>query len=66
MVMEILRNGGPLPRDLITRKSLEMPVRSSPRLVVPPTRHCTFGVAHEAGIRFTLDDVATVFERTPR
>ena len=23
LVMEILRNGGPLPRDLITRKSLE-------------------------------------------
>ena len=66
LVMEILRNGGPLPRDLITRKSLE-----NACAIVAATGGSTNAalhipaLAHEAGIRFTLDDVATVFERTP-
>jgi dihydroxy-acid dehydratase len=66
MVMDILKNGGPLPRDLITRKSLE-----NACAIVAATGGSTNAalhipaLAHEAGIRFTLDDVAAVFERTP-
>src|SRR5262245_806375 len=66
LVMEILRNGGPLPRDLITRESLE-----NACAIVAATGGSTNAglhipaLAHEAGLRFTLDDVAAVFERTP-
>jgi dihydroxy-acid dehydratase len=66
LVMEILRRGGPLPRDLITRASLE-----NACAIVAATGGSTNAalhipaLAHEAGIRFTLDDVAAVFERTP-
>jgi dihydroxy-acid dehydratase len=65
-VMEILRNGGPLPRDLITRESLE-----NACAIVAATGGSTNAalhipaLGHEAGIRFTFDDVAAVFERTP-
>ncbi len=65
-VMELLKNGGPLPRDLVTRKSLE-----NACAVVAATGGSTNAglhipaIAHEAGIRFTLEDVARVFERTP-
>ena len=65
-VMELLKNGGPLPRDLVTRESLE-----NACAVVAATGGSTNAglhipaIAHEAGIRFTLDDVAEVFERTP-
>ena len=63
---EILANGGPLPRDLVTRKSLE-----NAAAAVAATGGSTNAglhlpaIAHEAGIRFTLDDVAEVFARTP-
>ena len=66
VVMDLIRNGGPLPRDLVTRKSLE-----NACTVVAATGGSTNAglhipaIAHEAGIRFTLDDVADVFERTP-
>ncbi len=66
LVMDILRRGGPLPRDLITRESLE-----NACAIVATTGGSTNAglhipaIAHEAGIRFTLDDVASVFERTP-
>jgi dihydroxy-acid dehydratase len=66
LVMDILGRGGPLPRDLVTRKSLE-----NACAVVAATGGSTNAalhlpaIAHEAGIRFTLDDVAEVFERTP-
>jgi dihydroxy-acid dehydratase len=66
LVMEILRNGGPLPRDLITRQSLE-----NACAIVAATGGSTNAglhipaLAHEAGLGFTLDDVAAVFERTP-
>jgi dihydroxy-acid dehydratase len=66
LVMDILKNGGPLPRDLVTRKSLE-----NACAIVAATGGSTNAalhipaLAHEAGIRFTLDDVAAVFERTP-
>jgi dihydroxy-acid dehydratase len=65
-VTEILTGGGPLPRDLVTRKSLE-----NAAAVVAATGGSTNAglhlpaIAHEAGIRFTLDDVAEVFARTP-
>src|SRR5215475_5767624 len=65
-VTEILADGGPLPRDLVTRKSLE-----NAAAVVAATGGSTNAglhlpaIAHEAGIRFTLDDVAEVFARTP-
>jgi dihydroxy-acid dehydratase len=65
-VMEILRRGGPLPRELVTRESLE-----NAAAVVAATGGSTNAglhlpaIAHEAGLRFTLDDVAEVFARTP-
>jgi dihydroxy-acid dehydratase len=65
-VMRILRDGGPLPRDLVTRRSLENACAA-----VAATGGSTNAglhlpaIAHEAGIRFTLDDVAAVFRRTP-
>src|SRR5262249_18195276 len=66
MVMEILRNGGPLPRDLITRKSLEnacaivAATGGSTKAGVP-----TPALAPGAGLRFHLHAGAAVFERTP-
>lgn len=65
-VMETLRRGGPLPRDLVSRKSLE-----NACAIVAATGGSTNAalhipaIAHEAGLRFTLDDVAEVFQRTP-
>lgn len=64
--MEILTQGGPLPRDLVTRKSLENAAAAAAAtggstnvaLHIP-------AIAHEAGIRFTMDDLAEVFDRTP-
>lgn len=66
VVMELLKNGGPMPRDLITWHSLE-----NACAVVAATGGSTNAalhipaIAHEAGIVFTLSDVAEVFERTP-
>jgi dihydroxy-acid dehydratase len=65
-VMRLLSKGGPLPRDLVTRKSLE-----NAAAAVAATGGSTNAglhlpaIAHEAGIRFSLDDVADVFQRTP-
>ncbi|HZQ71647.1 MAG TPA: dihydroxy-acid dehydratase [Burkholderiales bacterium] len=65
-VMQILRRGGPLPRDLVTRKSLENACAA-----VAATGGSTNAalhlpaIAHEAGIRFSLDDFARVARRTP-
>jgi dihydroxy-acid dehydratase len=65
-VMRIIETGGPLPRDLVTRASLE-----NAAAIVAATGGSTNAglhlpaIAHEAGIRFTLDDVAEVFHRTP-
>ncbi|HKT72662.1 MAG TPA: dihydroxy-acid dehydratase, partial [Steroidobacteraceae bacterium] len=55
-----------LPRELVTRKSLE-----NASAAVAATGGSTNAalhipaIAHEAGIRFTTDDIATVFRRTP-
>ena len=65
-VMQCIAHGGPLPRDLVTRKSLENACAAvsatggstNAALHIP-------AIAHEAGIVFTLDDVSAVFERTP-
>ena len=65
-VMTLLKQGGPLPRDLVTRKSLENACAAvaatggstNAALHIP-------AIAHEAGIRFTLDDFARVAKRTP-
>ena len=65
-VMRILENGGPLPRELVTKKSLE-----NAAAAVAATGGSTnaalhlSAIAHEAGIRFTLDDFARVAKRTP-
>ena len=65
-VMRIIRDGGPLPRDLVTRRSLE-----NAAAIVAATGGSTNAalhipaIAHEAGIAFTLDDVAAVLRRTP-
>jgi dihydroxy-acid dehydratase len=65
-VLKILRDGGPLPRDLITKKSLENACAA-----VAATGGSTNAamhipaIAHEAGIRFTMDDFARVAKRTP-
>ncbi len=65
-LMTILRRGGPLPRDLITRESLA----NAAALVAATGGSTNAGlhlpaIGHEAGIRFTLADVAAVFHRTP-
>ena len=63
---EILGDGGPLPRDLVTRKALE-----NAAAAVAATGGSTNAglhlpaIAHEAGIAFSLEDVAQVFARTP-
>src|SRR5688572_25931870 len=65
-VMGILKNGGPLPRELVTKKSLEEACAA-----VAATGGSTNAalhlpaIAHEAGIRFSLDDFARVAKRTP-
>src|SRR5258708_33800572 len=64
--MRILEEGAPLPRDLVTRKSLE-----NACAIVAATGGSTNGVlhipaiAHEAGIQFDIDDVAAVLARVP-
>jgi dihydroxy-acid dehydratase len=65
-VMKLLANGGPLPRELVTKKSLENACAA-----VAATGGSTNAglhipaIAHEAGIRFSLDDFARVAKRTP-
>jgi dihydroxy-acid dehydratase len=66
MAMRLLERGGPLPRELVTRKSLENACAAvaatggstNAALHIP-------AIAHEAGIRFTLEDFARVAKRTP-
>jgi len=66
VVMQLLERGGPLPRELVTKKSLENACAAvaatggstNAALHIP-------AIAHEAGIRFTLDDFGRVAKRTP-
>ena len=66
LVMQMLAQGGPLPRDIVTRRALE-----NGAAIVAATGGSTNAalhlpaIANEAGIRFTLDDVGEVFARTP-
>ncbi|MGX1307503.1 dihydroxy-acid dehydratase [Amorphus suaedae] len=66
LVMEMLERGGPLPRDIISRTSLE-----NAAAIVAATGGSTNAalhlpaIANEAGIAFDLDDVDRVFARTP-
>ena len=65
-VMRLLADEGPRPRELVTRKSLENACAAvaatggstNAALHIP-------AIAHEAGIRFSLDDFARVAKRTP-
>ncbi len=65
-LMKAVMGEAPLPRDIVTRKALE-----NACAVVSATGGSTNAalhlpaIAHEAGIRFHLDDVAEVFARTP-
>src|SRR6195952_1696787 len=66
LVMEMLQRGGPLPREIVTRKSLE-----NGAAIVAATGGSTNAALHlpamanEAGISFTIEDVGEVFARTP-
>jgi dihydroxy-acid dehydratase len=66
LVMHMLQQGGPLPRDIVTRKALE-----NGAAIVAATGGSTNAalhlpaIANEAGIVFTIDDVGEVFARTP-
>ncbi len=66
LVMAAIDRGGPLPRDIVTRKALE-----NACAIVAATGGSTNAalhipaIAHEAGIAFDIDDVAKVFDRTP-
>jgi len=65
-VARAIRDNGPLPRELVTRRSLE-----NAAAAVAATGGSTNAalhlpaIAHEAGIVFTIDDVGRVFDRTP-
>jgi dihydroxy-acid dehydratase len=66
LVVQMLERGGPLPREIVTRKALE-----SGAAIVAATGGSTNAalhlpaIANEAGISFTIDDVGEVFARTP-
>jgi dihydroxy-acid dehydratase len=66
LVMQMLQRGGPLPREIVTRTSLE-----NGAAIVAATGGSTNAALHlpalanEAGIPFTIDDVGEVFARTP-
>ncbi len=65
-VVELIRNGGPRPRDIVTRKALE-----NAAAIVAATGGSTNAalhlpaLAHEAGIEFNLFHVAEIFKKTP-
>ncbi|MGB4057044.1 MAG: dihydroxy-acid dehydratase [Alphaproteobacteria bacterium] len=65
-VMRLIKNGGPRPRDIVTRKSLE-----NAAAIVAATGGSTNAalhlpaIAHEAGIKFDMFDVGKIFKRTP-
>ena len=65
-VVNLIRGGGPRPRDIVTRKSLE-----NAAAIVAATGGSTNAalhlpaLAHEAGIDFNLFEVADIFKKTP-
>jgi len=66
LVMAAIERGGPLPRDIVTKRALE-----NACAMVAATGGSTNAalhipaIAHEAGIEFDIDDVARVSARTP-
>ncbi len=66
VLMQAVSNDGPKPRDIVTKQSLE-----NACAIVAATGGSTNAplhipaLAHEAGIRFDMDDVAAVLSRTP-
>jgi len=66
VLMRAVLGEAPLPREIVTRRALE-----NACAIVAATGGSTNAplhipaIAHEAGIRFDLDDVAAVFARTP-
>lgn len=66
VLMQAVAGNGPLPREIVTRRAIE-----NACAVVAATGGSTNAalhlpaIAHEAGVRFELDDVAAVFARTP-
>jgi dihydroxy-acid dehydratase len=66
IVMRAVEQGGPLPRDIVTRAAIE-----NACAIVAATGGSTNAsmhipaIAHEAGIAFSFDDVERVFARTP-
>src|SRR6201990_1837492 len=66
LVMEMHKRSGPLPREIVTRKSLE-----NGAAIVAATGGSTNAALHlpamanEAGISFTIDNVGEIFARTP-
>ncbi|MFA6117601.1 MAG: dihydroxy-acid dehydratase [Sphingomonas sp.] len=66
VLMQAVAGDAPLPRDIVTRAAIE-----NACALVAATGGSTNAalhlpaIAHEAGIRFTIDDVAEMFARTP-
>jgi dihydroxy-acid dehydratase len=66
VLMDAVLANAPLPRDIVSRPALQ-----NACALVAATGGSTNAalhlpaIAHEAGIRFTMDDVAEVFARTP-
>jgi dihydroxy-acid dehydratase len=65
-VVDLIRNGAPLPRDIVTRQSLE-----NAAAIVAATGGSTNAalhlpaIAHEAGIEFNIHHVAEIFKKIP-
>ncbi|MBP7721893.1 MAG: dihydroxy-acid dehydratase [Alphaproteobacteria bacterium] len=65
-VMRLIKNGGPYPRDIVTKKALE-----NAAAIVAATGGSTNAalhlpaIAHEAGIKFDMFDVGRIFKKTP-
>ena len=65
-VVELIKNGGPYPRDIVTRKSME-----NAAAIVAATGGSTNAALHlpamarDVGIDFNLFDVAEIFKKTP-
>jgi dihydroxy-acid dehydratase len=63
-VMRLIKNGGPYPRDIVTKKALE-----NAAAIVAATGGSTNAalhlpaIAHEAGIKFDMFDVGRIFKR---
>ena len=65
-VVEIARDGGPLPRDIVTKKAidnafiLDMAMGGSTNTVLH-----TLAIAHEAGVDYDLDNINAISKRCP-